>query len=136
MTLHICVYNDPDGKFVSVKKVARGEAPEAVFWTAYGSFGATIVYGHEVHSLTDIRVDKFDDQTACYGIDTGACFGGRLSAIYFEDGKYVDLVSSASKERICEIFREKHLNKGAYIERNKRRHFRADEKMTELIQFA
>jgi hypothetical protein len=97
-------YNDPDGKFVSVKKVARGEAPEAVFWTAYGSFGATIVYGHEVHSLTDIRVDKFDDQTACWGVDTGACFGGRLSAISFQDGKYVDLVQVQAKKEYAKYF--------------------------------
>jgi diadenosine tetraphosphatase ApaH/serine/threonine PP2A family protein phosphatase len=38
-----------------------------------------VVYGHNVWSLEEPRVNN-----DCYGIDTGACFGGRLTG-YIED---------------------------------------------------
>lgn len=50
----------------------------SVIWDEAWS-GRRVIYGHIVHSLTDIRVVN-----DCWGIDTGCCFGGRLTA-YIED---------------------------------------------------
>ena len=65
---------------------------------------ASIIYGHIVHSLSDPRIDMcrepWDNDVAAlrhndamraltYGIDTGAYFGGRLTAVVFTPGKPV-----------------------------------------------
>jgi len=89
-------YTDENRKFISIKKIAAGEAEDAKFWTSFGPFGANVVYGHEVHSMSDIRIDKFDDGTACYGIDTGCCFGGKLTALIWDTKEIVQV--QAKKE--------------------------------------
>ena|ERR1700677_1552187 len=92
--LYYIRYMDEDQKFISLRKInslGSKEAAGAHFWTEYGPFGYDIVYGHNVHSLTDIRIDKYDDGTACYGIDTGACFGGKLSALILETKEIVQV---------------------------------------------
>lgn len=77
-------YVDKLGKFISVHKVLTGQVTNPHFWTEFGSFGASVVYGHNVHSLENIQVDKFEDGTACYGIDTGCAFGGHLSCLAWD----------------------------------------------------
>lgn len=51
---------------------------DAVVWDEAWQ-GPRVIYGHIVHSKTTPRVVN-----DCYGIDTGVCFGGRLTA-YVED---------------------------------------------------
>lgn len=87
-------YVDDQNKFVSLRKINKlgsKEAAGAHFWTEYGPWGFNIIYGHNVNSLTDIRVDSFSDGTACYGIDTGCCFGGNLTAIILETKEIIQV---------------------------------------------
>lgn len=53
-------------------------------WDEFWNRQDRVIYGHIVHSLTSPRVHN-----NCYGIDTGCCFGGRLTA-YVEDRTRVD----------------------------------------------
>jgi bis(5'-nucleosyl)-tetraphosphatase (symmetrical) len=89
-------YTDEKRKTISLRKIAKGQVDEAMFWTEFGGFGASIIYGHNVYSYEEPRIDKFDDGTICYGIDTGCCFGGRLSAMIVETGEIVQV--QAKKE--------------------------------------
>jgi hypothetical protein len=92
--LYYVRFMDEDNKFVSLRninKLGSKEAAGAHFWTAHGPFGYNIVYGHHVHSMTDVRIDHYDDGTACYGIDTGCCFGGKLTAMILETKEIVQV---------------------------------------------
>ena len=94
-------YMDKDFKFVGLKKINKlgsKEAADAHFWTEYGPYNYNIVYGHNVHSLKDIRIDRYDDGTACYGIDTGCCFNGKLSAIILETK---EIIQVQAKKEYC-----------------------------------
>ena len=79
-------YTDLNRKFISLRDISKYgiEKLSAHFWTEFGPFGKSVVYGHQVHSMTDIRIARFTDGTACYGIDNGAVFGGKLSALIWE----------------------------------------------------
>lgn len=76
-------YTDKYRQTISLRKINKFGKQQlgAIFWTSFGSFGKNVVYGHNVHSNTDIKIDTFTDGTACLGIDTGAVFGGRLSTL-------------------------------------------------------
>ncbi len=59
----------------------RGEMlqpPGSINWDEIWT-GPRVIYGHAVHDLAAPRVNN-----DCYGVDTGCCFGGRLTA-YQED---------------------------------------------------
>lgn len=60
------------------------DPPGTVFWTTLWRGPWSVVYGHAVHSLEHPRVDRMwsesNEMIACIGIDTGCCFGGRLTA--------------------------------------------------------
>lgn len=86
-------YTDSDRKFISLKKINKlgKETAGAIFWTEFGSFGKSVVYGHNVHSFENVKINKYDDGTYCYGIDTGACFGGKLSALIWETKEIVQV---------------------------------------------
>lgn len=84
-------FTDKDRHFLSMHKIAKGEVSGAMFWTEFGPFGASIIYGHNVNSIEDVRVDTFSDGNSCYGIDTGCCFGGRLSAMIVETKEIIQV---------------------------------------------
>lgn len=87
-------YTDSDRKFISVKKVMSlgAEAAGAHFWTEFWTGPESVVYGHNVHSLNDPLIEKIsDNETVCYGIDTGCCFGGRLTAMILENKEIVQV---------------------------------------------
>jgi bis(5'-nucleosyl)-tetraphosphatase (symmetrical) len=54
-----------------------GVAPWATRWPGPES----VVYGHHVHGLSEPRVDEPAPGVRCVGLDTGCCYGGRLSAL-------------------------------------------------------
>lgn len=61
------------------------DQPEgSVYWTEMWEGPENVVYGHAVHSLSTPRVDRPRPGVECWGIDTGACFGGRLTALCLE----------------------------------------------------
>ena len=55
-----------------------------VFWTSKYSEHYNIIYGHQVHSFLSPLIEVTDKGAKCYGIDTGCCFGGRLTALVLE----------------------------------------------------
>jgi hypothetical protein len=38
-----------------------------------------------------VRIDRYDNGTACYGIDGGCCFGGKLNALILETKEIVSV---------------------------------------------
>ena len=61
--------------------------PGALYWTEMFDLPFNVVYGHMVHSLEKPRFDRTPDGRVCVGLDTGACFGGHLSAYVLETGE-------------------------------------------------
>lgn len=60
------------------------QPPNSVFWAAAWPGPESIVYGHAVHSLKKPMVHDHG-QYRCFGLDTGCCFGGRLTALVTQD---------------------------------------------------
>ncbi len=58
--------------------------PNSVWWAERWAGPDNVVYGHSVPSLQDPRLDRNEEGHECWGIDTGACFGGRLTALCLE----------------------------------------------------
>ena len=59
------------------------QPPDSVYWTEIYDGTATIVYGHHVRSLVDPIIETNDRGGRTIGIDTGAPFGGMLTALVF-----------------------------------------------------
>ncbi len=55
------------------------QPPGTVLWDEVYADAPRVIYGHIVHGEESPRI-----LNNCYGIDTGCCFGGRLTA-YVED---------------------------------------------------
>lgn len=61
-------------------------APEnSVYWTAVYRGHANIVFGHNVADLERPTAVRCFTGAMAYGIDTGVCFGGRLTAMVIDD---------------------------------------------------
>ncbi|AKF08786.1 metallophosphoesterase [Sandaracinus amylolyticus] len=71
---------DERGKFVSTGD-PRERPPGSVPWATRWSGPESVIYGHHVHGLAEPRVDRPREDVACWGIDTGCVFGGRLTAL-------------------------------------------------------
>jgi bis(5'-nucleosyl)-tetraphosphatase (symmetrical) len=70
-------------------------APEgSVFWAERWVGPQHVVYGHAVHSKEAPRVDR-KHGVECWGIDTGCCFGGRLTAMVLETRAVVQVNARA-----------------------------------------
>lgn len=86
-------YTDADRKFISIKKVAKlgTEATGAVFWTQFWQGPKSVVYGHNVSSYETPLLEEVAPGIICYGLDTGCCFGGRLTAMIWETKEIVQV---------------------------------------------
>jgi bis(5'-nucleosyl)-tetraphosphatase (symmetrical) len=86
-------YTDAGRKFISLKKINKlgKEATGARFWTEFWSGPKSVVYGHNVHSYEDPLIEEVAPGVFCYGIDTGCCFGGRLTALIWESREIVQV---------------------------------------------
>lgn len=86
-------YTDSDRKFISLKKISKlgKEATGAIFWTQFWSGPKNVVYGHNVHSYEDPLIEETAPGVFCYGLDTGCCFGGRLTALIWETREIVQV---------------------------------------------
>jgi bis(5'-nucleosyl)-tetraphosphatase (symmetrical) len=83
-----CRYVNEAG--VAVALGANLSKPEGtVYWAEKWRGPESIIYGHCVHDLTDVRVDEYiqpdGNPVRCIGIDTGCCFGGHLTAYIMSD---------------------------------------------------
>lgn len=86
-------YTDIHGKFISLKKIAKigKEASGAHFWTEFWTGPESVIYGHNVHSLDYPLIENVAPGVTCYGIDTGCCFGGYLSAMIIETQEIIQV---------------------------------------------
>jgi hypothetical protein len=89
-----------DGLFIPFKRNSVAQPAGSRYWAELWKGPVSVVYGHAVHSLEKPRVDRADTGVSCWGIDTGCCFGGRLTAL--------ELPSFAvhqvpAKARYCEL---------------------------------
>jgi bis(5'-nucleosyl)-tetraphosphatase (symmetrical) len=82
-TLIRCRYVDRAGKPITS---AAPPPPNAEHWAARWAGPERLVYGHHVHDLATPRHDPF-----ALGIDTGCCFGGRLTAFLVESGELISV---------------------------------------------
>lgn len=86
-------YTDINGEFISMRKVHElgKEASGAHFWTEFWKGPESVVYGHNVHSFSDPLIEEVTPGVTCYGIDTGCCFGGTLTALILETKQIVQV---------------------------------------------
>ena len=86
-------YTDDDRKFISLKKINKlgKEALGARYWTEFWTGPKSVVYGHNVYSYDDPLIEERGSGITCYGIDTGCCFGGRLTALIWETKEIVQV---------------------------------------------
>lgn len=86
-------YTDDNRKFISLKKINKlgKEATGAKFWTEFWQGPKSVVYGHNVYSYDDPLIEEVAPGVYCYGIDTGCCFGGRLTALIWETKEIVQV---------------------------------------------
>lgn len=86
-------YTDSDRKFISLKKINKlgKEATGAKFWTEFWQGPKSVVYGHNVHSYENPQIEEVAPGVMCYGIDTGCCFGGHLTALIWETKEIVQV---------------------------------------------
>lgn len=84
-------YTDKDRNFISLRKIAKGKGEGAMFWTEFWYGPASIIYGHNVHGEAEPLITEVAPGVKCYGIDTGCCFGGRLTALIVETGEIVQV---------------------------------------------
>jgi hypothetical protein len=98
-------YTDKNRKFISIKAIAKQgpEALGAIFWTQFWHGPESIIYGHHVHSETDPLIEEVSPGVKCYGIDTGCCFGGRLTCLIVETG---EIVQVQAKETYYKSFKQ------------------------------
>jgi len=59
--------------------------PGCKFWTELSDHKHHVAYGHSVHGLHFPRVDVSADGFERWGLDTGCCYGGHLSALVLDD---------------------------------------------------
>jgi bis(5'-nucleosyl)-tetraphosphatase (symmetrical) len=62
----------------------KSQPEGTVYWAEKWTGPESIVYGHCVHDLQQVRLDQ-KDAVQCLGIDTGCCFGGHLTAVMFDE---------------------------------------------------
>lgn len=67
------------------------------FWAERYTEPYDVIYGHHVWDLNEIKIHKNGKGATCYGIDTGAVFGGMLTALVLTPGKEHAIVQIQSK---------------------------------------
>lgn len=86
-------YIDSNQNLLSLKKINKlGKAAmDARFWTDFWTGPESIIYGHNVHSYQDPLIEEVAPGVMCYGLDTGCCFGGKLTALIVETKEIVQV---------------------------------------------
>lgn len=59
----------------------------SVYWTECYQLPYNVAYGHNVHSLTTPKIDTLSSGVQLVGLDTGCCFGGKLTAMVLPESK-------------------------------------------------
>lgn len=75
---------DSQGKMVALDPEGPMTQPQGtVPWTTLWA-GESVVYGHNVWGLDQPREDRSLSGATCIGLDTGCCFGGKLTAMVWD----------------------------------------------------
>ncbi len=78
-----------DGAGMMLRSLDR---PDGGFhWAERWAGPESVVYGHHVHGLDAVRIDRRPGGVTCAGIDTGCCFGGHLSAYVIDTGEVIQV---------------------------------------------
>ncbi len=78
----------------------RGELPPGLApWATRWPGPESVIYGHHVHGLDEPRVDEPAPGVRCVGLDTGCCYGGRLSALILPAEEIVSVTARAAYAR-------------------------------------
>ena len=73
--------------------------PGAVHWASAWRGAESIVYGHHVHDLEAPHTDR-SARATCVGIDTGCCYGGKLTAYELATGEVVQVAARAEYSKL------------------------------------
>lgn len=65
--------------------------PDSVYWTHNWNRPERVIYGHEAR-------DEVDITNGCYGIDTSACYGGKLTAMIIDSNNNISFKSVKAKQ--------------------------------------
>ncbi len=86
-------YTDDSRKFISLKTINKigKEAAGAKYWTEFWYGPKSVVYGHNVNDYQEPLIEEKIPGVTCYGIDTGCCFGGHLTALIWETKEIVQV---------------------------------------------
>ncbi len=92
---HIRYVKQQTGKSVPIGE--NFEAPPgSIYWTDAYQGTKSVVYGHMVHSLRTPKVSQLLTGATTIGLDTGAVFGGKLSAAVFDPEIQIPMFVSVS----------------------------------------
>ena len=82
--------------------------PESVFWAEIWDGSSDVIFGHTVVSLENIRDWDGVGTGRAYGIDTGAVFGGRLTAMILDPDhpRRRDIVQVAARREYFKLGEE------------------------------
>lgn len=90
-------------RYVDERGIGRALGPNLTqpegtsYWDTQWGGPESIVYGHCVHDLKEIR-HTVNNKVHCVGIDTGCCFGGHLTALLSEGWPDFNLVQVKAKQ--------------------------------------
>lgn len=97
---------DKAGEFVPLEDDTAADGPPGSRpWMEAYDGKYNVVYGHAVHSLSSPRVDVQTHgpvETKTFGIDTGCCFGGALTALVIEPQRCVEVVQVRARKAYAE----------------------------------
>ena len=76
--------------------------PGSCFWTSAWTGPENVIYGHHVHDLAQVREDRPRDGVCCWGLDTGCCFGGHLTAM-IRESEWIEYVQVKARATYAEF---------------------------------
>lgn len=76
---------------LTISRIKREGIKDFCFWTKFWTGPDNLIYGHQVHSLETPKIEEVAPNIKCYGIDTGCCFGGRLTAFILETQEIIQI---------------------------------------------
>ena len=88
-----------EGEMVGYTEGSLDQPKDTVYWTTKWRGPKNVVYGHAVRSTTDPRIESFQDGVSTVGIDTGCCFGGRLTAMILNGDEPLAFVQVQAKRQ-------------------------------------
>lgn len=93
---------DAEGEMVAYSEGSLEQPKGTVYWSTKWRGPENVVYGHAVHSTTDPRIEVFEAEGhvgKTIGIDTGCCFGGRLTAMILNGDEPLVFVQVQAKRQ-------------------------------------